>query len=216
MHGKVHKDMVLRIIKNFRYRDMVDWIFYHCDSSTDLIKHYLDLLDDKYHHSKTINEHAYKIDDKGILHKPKPYHSDAIALLERDTKDVRDWVVEKRHKIAVAEMLKALHLVVDLSTPPHIMAGWSSKVHSAYEAYCNRHWDEYYEEDSPAKIREKSIGLWALKKVKKNYIRNEQIMLLAMSRQYDIEQVIVNCCRNVNDYLYYHYRWLYKKGVFSW
>jgi hypothetical protein len=226
----IHTDMALQVLRDCPNKDILTFLLEGTvkigwkekkDNSKkeQWLKEWMDMPDNKKHSSKMSNDHSYKIEKDGKKFKivfagTKTEQATVVARLKYAVRDIKEWKVEEEYRVCAIALAKSLHWVIDMSSPPHTLAGWDDKLHSKAETDFDASWKSFYK---PSLIKFGRKGIitdvygWAKGNIESRYSKNELLLKLYSSggsiKKGDGttlgEDVIKNLAQNMADYLAY-------------
>jgi hypothetical protein len=193
MHAGVHKEMAFQVLQDYSNPSLLqlllkgvakpDWRM-SGKTREQWLMEWMDMPDDRKHSSKMRNDHSYKIekDRQGKFRirfiATTRDQATVIARLKYDSRDVKEWKVEEEWRTCALELAKSIHWVIDLSTPPHTVAGWTDGAHSAIEKDFDALWRGWYDKKHVDAGRKQKIGdiyRWAKAFVEGRFARNDAL-----------------------------------------
>jgi hypothetical protein len=198
MHAGIHKEMAFKVLSDYPNKDLFTFLLegtakpeWKENEATKIkwLKEWMDMPDDKKHSSKQKNDHSYKLvkDVKGFhvkfINKTLD-QATVVARLKYAFRDAKEWKIEEEERACAIEIAKSIHWVIDFSTPPHTVADWPDKEHSAIETHFDKMWQKYYD---VGMIKFKGnppiqdVYLWAKKFAEDKYDRNVKLLDLYKS-----------------------------------
>jgi hypothetical protein len=225
MHAGVHTEMAFQVIKDYPNPDLYNFLLAGMakpgagESETTKIKwmkEWMDMPDNEKHHSKMLNDHSYKLEkaSKGFQIKFISNRADqatVIARLKYAARDIDEWEVEEEYRVCAIELAKSIHWVIDMTTPPHIIADWSDELHSKVEDHFDSQWKKFYDKSAinwKGKTKIPDIYLWAKGFVEEKYDRNLGLLKTYQSKgsilkdegQKIGKEVILDVAQNLANY----------------
>jgi hypothetical protein len=230
MHEKIHKELTYEFLKHPKNKEALDFLLlaiakpewnWANNSRIEWLKTWMDAPDAKIHSSKIKNDHSYKIKQVGSrfqieFAKKGSDQATVVARLKYDFRDVTEWKKEHEYRTCGIELAKSVHWVVDLSTPPHTITGWSDSLHSKIEKDFDKNWNTIYTKcvdkvKFNRKKQIKDIYRWAKKNIEDRYAINKQLLELYEKKGSILKgngvnlgmDVMKNLLQNLADYFAY-------------
>ena len=193
MHAKVHKELAYQALQDYPKPALLRFLLkavakpdWKKNEATRVrwLKEWMDMPDDRHHSSKMRNDHSYKLEKNPqgkfvikFIAKTKD-QATVVARLKYDARDVAEWKVEEEWRTCGLEPAKSIHWVIDVTTPPHTVAGWDDGEHSAIEKHFDELWSNWYDPTDVIKGTKQKIPdiyRWAKAFAENRYDRNAEL-----------------------------------------
>jgi hypothetical protein len=230
MKAIVHTEMTFKFLTDYPNKDLrkfllegtakIGWKEKKIEAKKEQwLKEWMDMPDNVKHSSKMSNDHSYKIERaqgkfKIAFAGTKVEQATVVARLKYAARDIKEWCVEEEYRVCAISLAKSIHWVVDMSTPPHTLAGWDDRLHSKIETDFDNLWKSMYDL-SVIKLGRKDlitdVYRWAKGNIEERYAKNCAILDLYKSggsikkgpgKDMGMD-VIKNLTQNLADYFAY-------------
>ena len=199
MQQEVHREMAFQALSDYPNKDLLTFLLlgvskpeWGKDEAIKIkwLKEWMDMPDNQRHTSKLKNDHSYKIAKTPTGFEVKFIaktldQATVVARLKYAVRDIDEWETEEEPRPCAIALAKSVHWVIDSSTPPHTLADWGTKEHSAIETDFDNTWKDLYKKAAVTYGRKnqiKDVYLWAKSFIEEKYDRNCRLLKIYTSK----------------------------------